>query len=112
MTCAFLTQLEGFCWCGEKLTGRQRRYCSRTCARAVTNNHRWTNAKHTAKTLATWFQCAACNGFFRQVEVNHIVPCKGKHGAWGCWHHATNLEVLCKPCHKIKTNEQRKNGWT
>lgn len=112
MTCHMLTHTPGHCWCGRPLTGRQKKYCSTTHARHVTIEHRWTQAKAAAKKLATWYQCANCEQFFRQVEVNHIVPCKGKHGKWGCWHHSDNLEVLCIPCHKIKTDLQRANGWT
>jgi hypothetical protein len=109
--CDLLTSRPGHCdWCGNKLTGRRKRWCSRTCDRAFVANHRWTQAKAAAKKASTWFQCARCSGFFQQVEVNHIVPCKGRHGVWGCHHHLDNLEVLCKPCHLTTTQQQRKNG--
>lgn len=113
MTCPLLTPQPGRCdWCGKKLTGRRTRWCSRACSWVATINHRWTQAKKAAKEAATWYQCASCHQFFRVVEVNHIVPCKGKHGVWGCHHHQDNLEVLCVPCHKAKTATQRAAGWT
>lgn len=97
-------------WCGKKLSGRQKRWCGRKCSNENTINHRWTNAKRAAKALATWFKCAECNDFFRVVEVDHIKPCKGDRG-WSCAHHRANLRVLCIPCHKKKTDQDRKNGW-
>lgn len=98
-------------WCGKKLRGRQKRWCSKACSQTATKEHRWTQAKAAAKKAATFYECSECKEFFREVEVNHIVPCKGKHGQWGCWHHSSNLEVLCKGCHRTKTNEQGARNW-
>ena len=38
-----------------------------------------------------------------RMEVNHIVPCRGRHKALDCAHHLDNLETLCPPCHKEHT---------
>lgn len=113
MTCQLNAPREkGRCeLCGEKLSGRQSRWCGKTCSKSVRDNHRWTNAKALIKKESAWFKCAHCKEFTQTIEVNHIVPCKGKHGQWGCHHHAENLELLCKPCHLTVTNTQRKNGW-
>lgn len=65
------------------------------------------------------YQCDECTEWFVQkdVEVDHIIPCGslktyddlpgfvrrlfvGKDG----------LRVVCKPCHKTKTQEARKSG--
>lgn len=64
------------------------------------------------------FACSQCGGLFpaRQrrarsanvpsVQVNHIVPALGLHGALDCVHHQENLEVLCEPCHRLVTAGQ------
>jgi 5-methylcytosine-specific restriction endonuclease McrA len=38
-----------------------------------------------------------------RLEVHHLVPCLGRHGALSCAHHLANLETLCVPCHKAHT---------
>jgi 5-methylcytosine-specific restriction endonuclease McrA len=101
---------EGCQACGTPLTGRQTRWCSRKCARSYTENHRWTQARAKAKRDAAMWLCASCGWATDQVEVNHVVPCLGKHGTWGCHHHQDNLEVLCIPCHRAKTKQQREEG--
>ena len=78
--------------------------------RVFVANHRWTQAKAAAKKRVTFYKCERCQSFVEKVEVNHIVPCKGRHGAWGCHHHQANLNVLCKPCHLETTKKQREEG--
>ena len=110
--CKHLARKPGVCrkkGCGKTLTGRQTRWCSKACATWFTNQHRWTNARKQAKSLAAHYKCAKCDGFFKTVEVNHIKPCVGERG-WSCHHHHQNLEVVCKNCHKKITAEQRKKG--
>lgn len=109
--CYLLHQDEGVCgWCGKTLTGRRTKWCSKKCSRHFVASHRWTQAKAEAKKRRQAFQCEHCEGYFKEVEVNHIEPCLGKHGVWGCHHHQNNLEVLCPPCHRIQTNRQRSEG--
>lgn len=119
-----LLKPNGCGWCGRKLKGRQTRWCSRTCAREFTANHRFTQAKAAVKKPITWYLCAnanengnghaygpeGCEGFTQKIEINHIEPCIGKQGVWGCHHHLDNLEGLCKPCHLAATATQRKEG--
>ena len=38
-----------------------------------------------------------------RLEVNHKIPCAGKHGELSCAHHLDNLESLCPACHKQHT---------
>ena len=38
-----------------------------------------------------------------RMEVNHRVPCRGKHGKLSCDHHLENLETLCPSCHSAHT---------
>jgi len=111
MTCT-LTKTRGCNWCEKRLTGKQRKWCSRTCARKNRINHRWTDAKDNCRKQAAWYMCAICEYMYQQHDINvdHIEPAMGKHGQWSCSHHADNLRVLCVPCHKQVTKEQHANG--
>lgn len=112
-TCPLHSARDGFCnWCGKQLRGRQTRWCSRQCSRTATINHRWTQAKAAAKQRVriVLYTCERCGELVDKVEVNHLVPCVGRHGVWGCWHHQPNLTVLCVPCHREVTKEQRALG--
>lgn len=112
--CDLLDPHPGRCdWCSKPLKGRQMRWCSRKCSREFTYNHRWTQARQEARQRVVFYQCEHCLDMFPkgEIEVNHIVPCRGKHSTFGCHHHQENLEVLCKPCHQKVTNDQRKRGF-
>lgn len=111
MTCELLHRT-GCGWCGKQLTGRQKRWCSRRCGRNYRINHRWTDAKEEARKRAAWYACARCEYLFQQHDINvdHITPCLGNHNRFGCWHHQTNLRILCVDCHTQVTAEQRANG--
>ena len=112
MTCPLMEpQRKGHChWCGKKLSGRRTRWCSTKCSRLAVVNHRWTNARHAIKGRRAEWRCEQCGVVTAKIEVNHKVPCKGKHSTWGCWHHEDNLELLCHGCHVTKTREQRAAG--
>ena len=68
--------------------------------------------------LAEHYLCADCGGFFvaRDVQVDHIDPVVSPEEGFQDWWtymnrlycEAENLQVLCKPCHKDKTNAERK----
>lgn len=63
--------------------------------------------------------CARCNKRFRlnEVQVDHVVGC-GVLKTWDdlvpftktLFCDTNNLQVLCKPCHKIKSKEDRDNA--
>lgn len=62
---------------------------------------------------AKHYRCAICEELFpsTQVQVDHIKP-MGTTVTWdefieGLFCEADNLQVLCKPCHKIKTKKER-----
>ena len=67
--------------------------------------------------LAEHYLCASCGGFFvaRDVQVDHIDPVVSPEEGFQDWWtyfnrlycEADNLQVLCKQCHKEKTNAER-----
>lgn len=110
--CPYQQQDANHCHCGTPLKGRQTRYCGRKCSRQVRDNHRWTQAKAAALASVAHYQCEHCQLFYQKKDINvdHIEPCLGKHGVWGCHHHQDNLRVLCIECHKARTAAQRAAG--
>ncbi len=118
---------EGTCgWCGAQRPPRRAAWCSDRCATRFWNNHWWTLARRAAKRRDK-YRCVRCGyvrparplrtSFVREaayraalsawrsarkrerLEVNHIVPALGAHGALSCLHHLDNLETLCVACH-------------
>lgn len=67
---------------------------------------------------AEHYRCAMCSGEFvaKEVQVDHIEPVVDPTEGFVSWEayidrmfcEEENLQVLCKPCHKIKTAEERK----
>jgi hypothetical protein len=93
-------------WCGNALTGRQQRWCSKDCADEFGRNHWWGWVRKAA--LARDGEaCVRCGADWRAgLEVNHVVPILGKHGASGCHHHLAGVETLCHECHLDETARQ------
>lgn len=70
-----------------------------------------------AKVARGKYQCASCGELFKQteVQVDHITP-TGTLKSFEdlpefvekMFVDTSGLQVLCKPCHQIKTNEERK----
>ena len=78
-------------------------------------NEAKTEKKTNPKTgrLAQHYLCAKCNNEFtaKEVEVDHVEPI-GREKSWdefinGLFCEQDNLQVLCKPCHKKKTKEEK-----
>jgi hypothetical protein len=132
---------DGACaWCAAPLPPRRRSWCSDRCGDLFWANHWWSVARAAAKrrdkyrckrcgtrapvrpTRARHASEAAYKAAMRawraarkahRVEVNHIVPCEGKHRELSCSHHLDNLETLCVTCHKTHTaglRERRSRG--
>jgi 5-methylcytosine-specific restriction endonuclease McrA len=95
-------------WCGKKLPKRRRRWCSDRCGQSFYNNHHWNAARRAAR-KRDGYKCVQC-GSKEHLEVNHIVPCLGKHHEAGCWHHLSNLETLCHEHHVVVTRQQKAAG--
>lgn len=65
------------------------------------------------------YQCAQCKGWFKQadVQVDHIEPC-GSLKSYAdlplfvekMFCEPKDMQVLCKDCHQVKTNEERKRA--
>ena len=70
------------------------------------------------KRLKFEYQCARCNEWFpgKEVQVDHTIPCgslKCMDDIQGFFERLTEEDenlysVQCKPCHQIKTTEERK----
>jgi 5-methylcytosine-specific restriction endonuclease McrA len=68
--------------------------------------------------LAMHYRCAVCSLDFpaKDVQVDHIKPIVSVSAGFKTWDdfidklfcEAKNLQVLCKPCHKVKTGKERK----
>lgn len=102
---------DGRCaWCGDLLPPRRARWCSAACSHLYSINHVWSAARRHALAQAG-YSCEECGAteLEAQIEVHHFTaPVTGrrKYGH-GCWHHQTNLEVLCKDCHDQETRIER-----
>lgn len=134
-TCVLAHATPGGCaWCGAALPARRRTWCSDRCGRAFWTNHWWSLARQAAKRRDR-YRCRRCGaeapkrptrrshpveGAYKsalrawraarkteRMEVNHRVPCNGKHGTVSCDHHLDNLETLCVGCHKLYTAVMR-----
>lgn len=67
--------------------------------------------------LAQHYRCALCQGEYTNamVEVDHIKPIVDPKKGFTTWDtfikrlfcEADNLQVLCKPCHKDKTKQEK-----
>lgn len=72
--------------------------------------------KKTGK-LAMHYKCAKCKKLFvaADVQVDHILPVVSTSEGFVGWDsfidrifcEIENLQVLCKPCHKVKTEEEK-----
>ena len=63
------------------------------------------------------YNCVHCNGWFmdKEVQIDHIIGAgslKSYDDLPGfcerLFCESDNLQVLCKPCHQVKTNDERK----
>ncbi len=107
--------------CGVPIGKGRFRWCSPACMDMWSLNHRYAQARHEALRCAEVFAidgshrwrvgyaCRFCDAVTMDVEVDHIIAANGSHGQDSCLHHQENLRVLCRPCHRQRTREQRRN---
>ncbi len=79
-----------------------------------------TGRKVNAKTgkMAMHYKCVACEDIFiaADVQVDHISPVVDPKKGFVSWDvyitrmfcEIDGMQVMCKPCHKIKTTEEKK----
>ena len=69
--------------------------------------------------LAKHYKCAKCRKLFTStdVQIDHIDPVVDPQQGFVSWDvyiarmycEEDNFQVLCKPCHKVKTKEERES---
>jgi 5-methylcytosine-specific restriction endonuclease McrA len=98
---------DGFCdcGCGKELTGRQRRWASKTCTNKVVKEFKI--IKGDTQVIREELQkrdkgiCAGCGTKTYDWHADHIVEVRHGGGACGL----DNFQTLCLDCHKAKTKE-------
>lgn len=111
--CPMIEPRDGACWvkcCDTPLPPRRRRWCSTDHSNLWGRNHTWSMVRRAAMRRDQW-TCRTCGARPRTtpMEVNHIVPLgDGSHATASCRHHLNNVETLCRPCHRLVTNQQIK----
>ncbi len=116
--------------CGTMPVWPKQFYCSDQCRETFEADHFWDSARGYTVTRNSIYpvgdgrftyhrptatRCERCDelipwAYPSAVEVNHIAPLNGIRPHFGCVHHQSNLEVLCRPCHHETTAEQRRLG--
>lgn len=95
--------------CGNPLTGRQQRWCSRECVVWYIQNHHFNSGRRVVQEVAE--ACALCGqALGGDIEVDHIEPADGRHGVRSCIHHLDNLRALHSRCHLERTRAQREGA--
>jgi 5-methylcytosine-specific restriction endonuclease McrA len=93
---------EGRCVeCGGPLATRRTPYCSRRCRWAFHGHYFWDSARHYVL-LRDRYTCQACGGRrrARELEVDHKIEI----ARGGAALEFSNLQTLCRPCHRQKTH--------
>lgn len=99
---------KGFCgYCGTKLTGRRRLWCSDECTTAIHSQGKyWQTIRR--RFIRLHPKCAHCGilepGYDGWI-VDHIIPI----AIGGDEFDEDNLQVLCSDCNKIKTANDMKD---
>jgi hypothetical protein len=97
------------CGCGEKLTGKQRRWASKNCEKFALYVYSILCGRlHEIRICMRSYYgdnvCIECGTLEENIEIDHIIPVH--QGGGCCW--LSNLRPICVSCHKGKTNSDRK----
>jgi 5-methylcytosine-specific restriction endonuclease McrA len=97
------------------LRAASRKWGQKYAALDVAFTQRKTNKK--TGLLAKHFRCASCNNEFiaTDIQVDHIHPVVNPKTGFTTWDdyidrmfcEVDGYQVLCKPCHKIKTDQEK-----
>jgi len=86
--------------CGKELHHHRSPYCSRTCQWKFHGHYFWDSARSYVM-LRDRYTCQICHGRrrARQLDVDHIVEI----AAGGAALEYSNLQTVCRDCHRVKT---------
>jgi 5-methylcytosine-specific restriction enzyme A len=86
--------------CGKALSSHRTPYCSRTCRWKFHGHYFWDSARSYVM-LRDRYTCQICHGRrrARQLDVDHIVEI----AAGGAALEYSNLQTVCRDCHRVKT---------
>lgn len=86
--------------CGKTLSSHRSPYCSRTCQWKFHGHYFWDSARSYVM-LRDRYTCQICHGRrrARQLDVDHIVEI----AAGGAALEYSNLQTVCRDCHRVKT---------
>jgi len=86
--------------CGKPLDNHRSPYCSRTCRWKFHGHYFWDSARSYVL-LRDRYTCQICHGRrrARQLDVDHIVEI----AAGGAALEYSNLQTVCRDCHRLKT---------
>ncbi len=93
-------------WCGEPLSGRKRRYCSKQHAYLYLTFFHWpeacTNVYRRIYDPYRGYVCEICEDAFvgDSIQIHHIIPLNGEDRGWNDKNRPENLLGLCKDCHR------------
>jgi len=86
--------------CGRELGNHRTPYCSRRCQWKFHGHYFWDSARSYVM-LRDRYTCQVCHGKrrARQLDVDHIVEI----AAGGAALEYSNLQTICRDCHRVKT---------
>ncbi|MGA8710846.1 MAG: HNH endonuclease [Thermoplasmata archaeon] len=86
--------------CGMALSSHRTPYCSRRCQWKFHGHYFWDSARSYVM-LRDRYTCQICHGRrrARQLDVDHIVEI----AAGGAALEYSNLQTVCRDCHRVKT---------